>query len=63
MKENINYPLIDAILRHIIIYSPVIKSRKEIEEKTFNILKEIYPFIGESWKDAIIATLDLLLLS
>jgi len=61
MIRTINYSMIDITLKNVITQCPTIKTREEVEDKTFNILKEIYPFIGNDWKKEIKTTLNYLL--
>lgn len=62
--DTINYRAIEIIedtINDVINRCPTLKTAKEVEDKTFNILKELYPFIGENWKKEIKKTLYYLL--
>ncbi len=62
--DTINYRIIEIIedtINDVINRCPTLKTAKEVENKTFNILKELYPCIGKNWKKEIKNTLNYLL--
>lgn len=62
--DTINYKakeMIEDTIHNVITRCPTLKDAEEVENKTFNILKELYPFIGENWKKEIKNILNYLL--